>query len=85
MNSPAFTDSVTKAFSPKKLEARVNEMRESTEAEQVEAWENTEEYYKKKRRQEKYFDILGQGIYITNLEAKNEFLARTRKNQSHML
>ena len=79
MNSPAFTDSITKAFSPKKLEARVNEMRESTEAEQVEAWKNTEEYYKKKRRQEKYFDILGQGIYVTNLEAKNEFLAVNEK------
>lgn len=79
MNSPAFTDSVTKQFSPKKLEARVNEMRESTEPEQVEAWKNTEEYYKTKRRQEKYFDILGQGIYVTDLEAKNEFLATNEK------
>lgn len=79
LNSPAFTDSITKQFSPKKLEARVNEMRESTEAEQVEAWKNTEEYYKKKRRQEKYFDILGQGMYVTDLEAKNEFLANNEK------
>ena len=79
LNSPAFTDSVTNAFSPKKLMARINEMRESAEAQQVEAWRNTEEYYKKKRRQEKYFDILGQGIYITNLEAKNEFLANNEK------
>lgn len=79
MSSPAFTDSITKTFSPKKLEARVNEMRESTEPEQVEAWKNTEEYYKKKRRQEKYFDILAQGIYVTNLEAKNEYLAANEK------
>ncbi len=79
LNSPAFTDSITKAFSPKKLETRINEMRESAEPQQVEAWKNTEEYYKKKRRQEKYFDILGQGIYITNLEAKNEFLANNEK------
>lgn len=79
LNSPAFIDSVTKAFSPKKLMARINEMRESAEPQQVEAWKNTEEYYKKKRRQEKYFDILGQGIYITNLEAKNEFLANNEK------
>jgi len=79
LNSPMFTDSITKAFSPKKLEARVNEMRDSKEPEQVEAWKNTEEYYKKKRRQEKYFDILGQGIYVTNLEAKNEFLAANEK------
>lgn len=79
LNSPAFTDSITKAFSPKKLEARVNEMRESTEPEQVEAWKNTEEYYKKKRRQEKYFAILGQGIFVTDLEAKNEFLAANEK------
>lgn len=77
LNSPVFTDSITKAFSPKKLEARVNEMREDPE--QAEAWKNTEEYYKKKRRQEKYFDILGQGIYITNLEAKNDFLANNEK------
>ena len=81
LNSPAFTDSVTNAFSPKKLEARVNEMRESTDEEQVEAWKNTEEYYKKKRTQEKYFDILGQGIYVTDLEAKNEFLA-TKETKS---
>lgn len=77
MNSPAFTDSLTGQFSPKKLEARVNEMRESTDPEAVEAWKNTEEYYKKKRRQEKYFDILGQGIYVTELEAKNEYLANS--------
>ncbi|MDG1333350.1 MAG: SurA N-terminal domain-containing protein [Crocinitomicaceae bacterium] len=79
LNSPAFTDSITKAFSPKKLEARINEMRESTEPEQVTAWENTEEYYKTKRRQEKYFDILGQGIYVTKLEAKNDYLADNEK------
>ncbi|MCJ8290378.1 MAG: peptidylprolyl isomerase [Crocinitomicaceae bacterium] len=79
LNSPAFTDSITNAFSPKKLETRVNEMRESAEPEQVKAWKNTEDYYKKKRRQEKYFDILGQGIYITDLEAKNEFLANNEK------
>ncbi|MFK7785070.1 MAG: peptidylprolyl isomerase [Crocinitomicaceae bacterium] len=79
MNSPQFIDSITKAFSPKKLEARVNEMRESSEPEQVEAWKNTEEYYKEKRKQEKYFDILGQGIYVTNLEAKDEFLATNEK------
>ncbi len=74
-NNNAFTDSITGQFSPKKLEARVNEMRESSDPEAVEAWKNTEEYYKKKRRQEKYFDILGQGIYVTELEAKNEYLA----------
>lgn len=77
LNSPVFTDSITKAFSPKKLEARVNEMREDPK--QAEAWKNTEEYYKKKRQQEKYFDILGQGIYITELEAKNDFLANNEK------
>lgn len=75
LNNPQFTDSITGQFSPKKLEARVNEMRESTDPQAVEAWENTEEYYKKKRRQEKYFDILGQGVYVTELEAKNEYLA----------
>lgn len=79
LNSPAFTDSITKAFSPKKLEARVNEMRESAEPDQVEAWKNTEEYYKKKRRNEKYFDVLAQGMYVTNLEAKNEYLAVNEK------
>ena len=79
LNSPAFTDSITKAFSPKKLEARVNEMRESAEPDKVEAWKNTEEYYKKKRRNEKYFDVLAQGMYVTNLEAKNEYLAVNEK------
>lgn len=79
LNSPAFTDSITKAFSPNKLKERVNQMRESTKAEDVEAWKTTEEYYKKKRRQEKYFDILGQGIYVTSLEAKNDYLAQNEK------
>jgi peptidyl-prolyl cis-trans isomerase D len=79
MQSAEFTDSITKQFSPKKLEARVNEMRESTDPEMVENWKNTEEYYKKKRQQEKYFDILGQGVYVTNLEAKDEFLAVNEK------
>ena len=79
LNSPAFTDSITKAFSPNKLKERVNQMRDSDKPEEIEAWKTTEEYYKKKRRQEKYFDILGQGIYVTNLEAKNEYLAQNEK------
>lgn len=79
LNSPAFTDSITKAFSPNKLKERVNQMRDSDKPEEIEAWKTTEEYYKKKRTQEKYFDIIGQGVYVTNLEAKNEYLAQNEK------
>ncbi len=80
-----FVDS-TNTFNPKLLQARIEQMEDSDDATERESWEQTKEYYIKKRKAEKYFDILGQGMYATKLEAKNDYLAQqTIKNVSYVL
>ncbi|MCJ8291734.1 MAG: tetratricopeptide repeat protein [Crocinitomicaceae bacterium] len=67
LHSPAFTDE-TGNFDANKLLLRINEMKNSTEPSQKEAWANTEEYYQKKLKQEKYFNLVGLISYTTSLE-----------------
>ncbi|MFT5857918.1 MAG: peptidyl-prolyl cis-trans isomerase D [Flavobacteriaceae bacterium] len=81
-----FIDSLTKAFNPKLLEKRIDEMMASDDAEIRKGWEDSKEYYTERRKQEKYFDIIGQGMYSTSLEAKDEYLAQNEvKNISYVL
>ncbi|MFT5777737.1 MAG: peptidyl-prolyl cis-trans isomerase D [Crocinitomicaceae bacterium] len=81
-----FIDSTTKAFNPKLLQARIDEMQASDDPEIVKGWEDSKEYYTEKRKQEKYFDVLGQGMYSTSLEAKNEYFAKNEvKNISYVI
>lgn len=70
-----FVDS-TNTFNPKLLQARIEEMESSDDENVRKSWEDTKEYYTTRRKQEKYFDILGQGMYATKLEAKNEYQAQ---------
>jgi len=71
-----FQDSLTGMFSPNKLRAKIEELENSENVEDQKIWEQSREYYIDRRKQEKYFSILGQGIYVTNLEAKQEYLAQ---------
>ncbi len=81
-----FIDPTTKAFNPKLLEKRIQEMMDSDDPEMVKAWEESKKYYIERRMQEKYFSILNQGMYTTSLEAKNEYLAQGEvKNISYVL
>lgn len=81
-----FIDSATKTFNPKLLQARIEEMQNSDNPDIRQGWEDSKEYYTDRRKQEKYFDILGQGMYVTNLEAKNEYHAQKEiKNISYVV
>ncbi len=71
-----FTDSLTGMFNEKLLQSRIEDMESSDDPEVQKQWEESKEYYTSKRRQEKYFEIINQGLYVTNLEAKNEYLAQ---------
>lgn len=82
----SFIDSTTGLFNAKLLQARIDEMKSSDDPEIQKQWEQSEEYYKDKRRREKYFEILQQGIFVTDLEAKEEYTAQKEvKNVSYVL
>ncbi len=72
----SFTDSVTGMFDKKLLQSRIEEMESSEEPEVQQQWKDSKQYYSDKIMQEKYFAIINQGIYITELEARNEYIAQ---------
>jgi len=66
-------------FDPKALEDQINQLKTSDDPEMKKAWEQSKEYYMIQRQRQKYFDILAQGMYVTKLEAKQDYLANTEK------
>lgn len=80
-----FRDS-TGVFNPKLLEQRIEQMKTSDDAKEQKLWESSKKYYVEKRQKEKYYELLGQGMYVTKLEAKNEYFAQKEiKNISFVL
>ena len=75
----AFTDPATGQFNAAQLEKYIQDQEKSTDPNAIEGWKRTKEAIRTQRMQEKYFQYLGQGAYVTKLEAKNEYLA---KNES---
>ena len=71
-----FKDSMTGLFSEKLLQAAIEQLETSSNPDDVQRWETSKEYYTNRRKKEKYFDLLGQGMYVTKLEAKNEYNAQ---------
>ena len=71
-----FKDSVTGMFNEKLLQSTIEQLENSENPEEVQRWETSKEYYTNRRRQEKYFAVLSQGLYVTKLEAKNEYNAQ---------
>jgi peptidyl-prolyl cis-trans isomerase D len=71
-----FTDSLTGAFNSKLLQKRIQEMEASNDPQVQQQWEDSKKYYTDKRKQEKYFELLGQGMYVTKLEAEEEYYAQ---------
>jgi peptidyl-prolyl cis-trans isomerase D len=69
-----FVDSA-RIFDPNLLRARIDEM-ESGEAEVQDQWEKSKTYYTEQRQKQKYLDIVGQGVYVTKLEAKDEYFSK---------
>jgi peptidyl-prolyl cis-trans isomerase D len=71
-----FTDSITGMFNPKLLEKRIEEMESSTDPKVQAQWEDNKKFYIDRRKQEKYFALIGQGVYVTKLEAEEEYFAQ---------
>lgn len=82
----SFIDSTTGLFNSKLLQARIDDMKASDDPETVKQWEQSEQFYTDKRKREKYFEILQQGVYVTDLEAKDDYIAQKEvKNVSYVL
>lgn len=71
-----FKDSITGQFDEKALQTTIEQLETSDNPDDVQRWETSKEYYMERRRKEKYFDVLKQGVYVTKLEAKNEYQAQ---------
>jgi peptidyl-prolyl cis-trans isomerase D len=74
----SFKDPATGLYSEKLLRKRVDELKTSTNADEKRAWDQTKTSLTLQRLQEKYFQLLGQGVYVTNLEAKDNYVAQKR-------
>lgn len=67
-------------FDPKALEDQIKQLTAPDATKEMkEAWEQSKDYYYDLRRRQKYFDILSQGVYVTKLEAKQEYIANEEK------
>jgi len=81
-----FTDSITGLFNAKLLEKRIEEMKSNPDPKAQKQWEDSKKYYTDRRKQEKYFALLGQGMYVTKLEAEEEYFAQKEiKNISYVV
>ncbi|MCE3294917.1 MAG: hypothetical protein K0R65_631 [Crocinitomicaceae bacterium] len=72
----SFADSVTGQFNPRLLEKRIEEMENSSDPQVSQQWEQNKLQLREARKNEKYFQILNQGAYVTKLEAKEEYKAQ---------
>jgi peptidyl-prolyl cis-trans isomerase D len=71
-----FKDSLTQMFSPALLDQAIESLQKSENPADQQRWKDSKDYYMNKRRLEKYQDILKQGVYVTKLEAKDDYLAQ---------
>jgi len=58
------------------LRNQIEIMQSSEDEATRQQWEKSRDYYIALRQQQRYFQILAQGVYVTNLEAKNEYTSR---------
>ncbi len=78
-----FTDSISGTVTEQstitgrqKLQETITQLKTSKEAGAKQQWEGTKKYYTDRRKREKYFALLEQGVYVTKLEAKQEYQAQ---------
>ena len=81
-----FTDSLTGAVSEKstiagrqKLQAEITKLKASKEPGAKKQWEDFKKGITDQRKQEKYNDLIEQGVYVTSLEARNEYESKNVK------
>jgi peptidyl-prolyl cis-trans isomerase D len=72
----SFTDSATGVFKKKELEARIKEMSTSKNADVKKQWEEFRTGSILNRKRQKYIDLLSQGVFVTSLEAEDEYYAQ---------
>jgi peptidyl-prolyl cis-trans isomerase D len=84
--SQFFTDSLTGIQTPQsiengrvKLKATLDNLKKSKEAQAVNQWNGFKAYHTDRRKTEKYFGLLKQGVYVTNLEAEDQYYANNEK------
>jgi peptidyl-prolyl cis-trans isomerase D len=70
-----FVDSTGK-FNPRLLEQRIQQMESSKDPNEAAQWEQNKKDLRKQRKSEKYFQLLSQGVYVTDLEAAEEYKAQ---------
>lgn len=81
----SFADPATGKFKPELLQKRIEEMEGSDDANVVAQWETTKKNIRDQRKNEKYFQLLSMGAYVTRLEAKEEYFAQKQvKNISYV-
>jgi peptidyl-prolyl cis-trans isomerase D len=78
-----FVDSLTGAISEQsmqtgrqKLQQTLNQLKSAKDAKGKSQWEGTKKYFLDRRKNEKYFALVSQGIYVTQLESKEEYRAK---------
>jgi len=72
----SFVDSTTGQFSAKLLQSTIERLQNSEKAEERKSWEDSKDYYINRRKQEKYLALIKQGVYVTQLEAEQDYLAK---------
>ncbi|TNE54373.1 MAG: hypothetical protein EP338_07765 [Bacteroidetes bacterium] len=75
----SFKDSVTGQFNARMLEQRIDQMENSKDPQEAQNWQNNKLQIIEGRKQEKYYQLLNSGVYVTKLEAKEEFRAKNEK------
>lgn len=78
-----FTDSLTGQITEQsKIDGRVKLKQQLAELKKDKAnWADIKRYYSNQRMRQKYFDVIAQGIYVSSLEAQDDYMGQnTRKN-----
>ena len=71
-----FVDPATGVFSAKLLQKTIDGLKNSKKPEEQKSWADNKESFLSQRKEQKYFAILHQGVYVTKLEAEQEYLAQ---------
>jgi peptidyl-prolyl cis-trans isomerase D len=80
----SFSDSTGK-FNADLLRKRITELEESQEAKDQAEWKDYKKSLTEDRQKEKYYNILALGIYVTKLEAEDEYFGQKEiKNISYV-
>jgi len=78
-----FVDKATGAISEQSLkngrsevQKIITQLKSSKKPEEKSQWEQTKKALTDRRKNEKYFSLVAQGVYVTKVEAKEEYLAK---------